>query len=205
MAKDDDLRIEIWKQVVGVQKHFNEIEMKIRSIAVTILGALLGAAGYAQASEITFKIFDKEIYLSLGLILSGFFIWFAFYFMDRHWYHRLLMGSVNQGIKIEDGLEGRFPEITLTKAIGKESPFLVFGKYPVHSNGKYRIFYWTVGAALLLVVYALFNTPLPRDKESILSEETIPLASDEIFGGQSDELVTTSDEKASTENGKKTK
>ncbi len=181
---NEQLKIEIWKQVIAVQMHFNEIEMKVRSIAVTVLGALLGAAGYAQSAKITLTLFDKEIYLSLVLVLSGLLTWFAFYFMDRHWYHRLLLGAVKQGQKIEESLGKNYPEITLTKAIGQESPFKLFWLISVHSTGKFRIFYGGVMVALLVFSWALLKAPLP-DKEQELFKKT----DDEV----SETLPTTND------------
>ncbi len=38
--------IEIWKAVVEVQKHFNDIEMRIRAMLVTILSALFASIGF---------------------------------------------------------------------------------------------------------------------------------------------------------------
>jgi len=43
--------------------------------------------------------------------------------MDRYWYHRLLVGSVNHGINIERKYRDDIPELSLSDAIGKESPY----------------------------------------------------------------------------------
>ena len=37
--------IEIWKKTIDVQQHFNDIEMKIRQFALTIVAAILGLSG----------------------------------------------------------------------------------------------------------------------------------------------------------------
>ena len=37
------LQVEAWKTTVQVQEHFNEIEMKIRALAITVLTAGIGA------------------------------------------------------------------------------------------------------------------------------------------------------------------
>jgi phosphoglycolate phosphatase-like HAD superfamily hydrolase len=63
--------IDVWNKIVGVQQHFNDMEMRIRNYCITVVGAIA---------------------LSVGM---------AFWFMDRHWYHRLLIGSVKQGAVVE--------------------------------------------------------------------------------------------------------
>ena len=40
---DKKLLLEVWKQCVDVQMHFNDMEMKIRSLAVTVITAISGA------------------------------------------------------------------------------------------------------------------------------------------------------------------
>lgn len=39
------LKIDIWKTVVDVQKHFNDLEMKVRNFGILILSAFIGAIG----------------------------------------------------------------------------------------------------------------------------------------------------------------
>ncbi len=79
--------------------------------------------------------------------------------MDRFWYHRLLYGAVNHGRYIEERARRILPELNLTDAIGKASPFEVFGK-KVRSPGKIDIFYWSVAVALLiLAVLSVFVGP----------------------------------------------
>src|SRR3546814_2906700 len=48
MSATDENRIEIWKTIIDVQKHFNELEMRIRNVAVTVLAAFLAAAGFTM-------------------------------------------------------------------------------------------------------------------------------------------------------------
>lgn len=36
------LKIDIWKTVVDVQKHFNDLEMKVRNFGILILSAFIG-------------------------------------------------------------------------------------------------------------------------------------------------------------------
>jgi phosphoglycolate phosphatase-like HAD superfamily hydrolase len=150
-------KIEIWKKVVDVQQHFNDLEMRIRNVAVTILGALFGAAGLALSRDVTLEIGGLLVPLGVILLLAALLTWAAFYFMDRHWYHRLLYGAVKHERKIEDAIKGRIPEITLTESIGEESPIRFRGS-KIHSTAKIDLFYGVGAGAIVLTVAILLFT-----------------------------------------------
>jgi len=82
--------IDMWKQSVEVQMHFNDIEWRIRGLALTVATFALGAAGVAA------KDGTRVGAVSLGsLVLAiGLLLWYAFYFVDRFWYHPLLKAAV---------------------------------------------------------------------------------------------------------------
>ena len=82
-------QIEIWKKTVEVQQHFNEIEMKIRNLAMTFIVALVGAVGFSIKEKLAIGAGDDSISLAVVLLFAGAVIWMFFWFMDRHWYQRL--------------------------------------------------------------------------------------------------------------------
>jgi hypothetical protein len=129
--------VEIWKKCVDVQMHFNGIELQIRNYAVTLLVAVIGAAAYALKEHLDVKIFGHTFSMAVAILPAGILGWYAFYFMDRHWYHRLLLGSVYHTIKIEKAVGA---ELQLGAAIGEASPIPIFGKQ-VHSTQKIDLFY----------------------------------------------------------------
>lgn len=47
---------------------------------------------------------------------------YLFYFVDRHWYHRLLMGSILHGGSIEQKYADEIPELALGAKISEQSP-----------------------------------------------------------------------------------
>ncbi|GAA1770930.1 hypothetical protein [Nostocoides vanveenii] len=49
--------------------------------------------------------------------MIGLLLWYAFYFVDRVWYHPLLKASVAHGTKIEDEIKRSLPEAGMTAAI----------------------------------------------------------------------------------------
>jgi len=154
MENKIDRSIEIWKETVGVQKHFNELSIKIRGLAITVFGALLGAVGFSLKEDLTFNLWGKEFRVAVFVLIALLIVWIAFYLMDRHWYHRLLYGAIKHGMKIEDSLKGEVPNITLTESIGDESPIQIW-KFCLHSTHKIDIFYG-LGVFVILAFILVF-------------------------------------------------
>lgn len=154
--KDSNIKakIEIWKKFIDVQQHFNDLEMRIRNFAVTILGALFGAAGLALSRDVSINLGSLTVPLGLFFMISALFTWAGFWFMDRHWYHRLLYGSVEHGRKIEESIRLVVPEVALTESIGKASPVHLLG-FTIKSKTKIDIFYGIGAAAIVVALWAL--------------------------------------------------
>lgn len=146
--------IEAWKTTITVQQHFNTIEMQIRNLAVTVLTAVVGAAGLT----------NRPLSGGVGiinssadwLVLAGLVAWLAFYFMDRWWYHRLLHGAVKHAQSIEKLLASKIPSIALSSTIGAYSPVKIPMLGEVHTNAKIDIFYGAIAVILILIVVAVF-------------------------------------------------
>ena len=139
-GNDKQLLLEAWKETVNVQMHFNEMEMKIRTLAVTVISALSGAIGYLLKEHIT-----NSIFITL-LIFVGFAAWICFYFMDRYMYHKLLKGAVQAGIQIEEKLKDLKIDVALGDCIKKASPVDIFcnKNLQMHSDQKLDFFYTSV-------------------------------------------------------------
>ena len=163
------LAIEIWKKTVDVQQHFNDLELRIRNYALTVLAAMLGFAAYAAKEDLRMSVSNHKISVAAALLLSSGFLWLAFYFMDRFWYHRLLYGAVDHGRFIENRWKSTLPEMTLTDSIGKYSP-LKIGRLEIHTPHKIDLFY-AVGFVFLLVLtfFAQYIVRSPRDPNSAVT------------------------------------
>ena len=156
---------DVWKYAVGVQMHFNDMGMKIRNLYFTILAAAIGLIGAVQGKKIDNVFPSVSIHLVLVIIVTVIPISMLFYFLDRHWYHRLLMGAVIHCGRIEDRYKTVLPELRLGAAISKESPVLFDGVWPylfwfvtekryrdpkvpkkpmLHSDGKLEVLYKSV-------------------------------------------------------------
>lgn len=145
--------LEVWKKTVDVQQHFNDIELRIRNMAITIYGGFLGA--------IAFSIRFNHFTLIPWLCVASALVWGAFFLMDLFWYHRLLLGAVHYGTSLESTYPEIFPTPSLANRIGKESPVTLklLKKHgepkviEVHSQHKFYVFYG-LGALPLVFVMA---------------------------------------------------
>jgi hypothetical protein len=86
--------IEIWKKIIEVQMHFNDIEMRIRSIFITLVLALCASVGFLTDKKPAVTIGSLTVFFVTFVPLLGVVATYLFYFIDRHWYHRLLVGAV---------------------------------------------------------------------------------------------------------------
>ncbi len=123
--EDVKVCVEVWKKIIDVQQHFNEIELNIRNLAVTILVAVFGATGIVLKDGYKFDFFGYATSVSIWILVAGVVGLLALYFMDRFWYHQFLYGAVEQAIYLEKRLKNILPEIALSSAIKRTSPFKV--------------------------------------------------------------------------------
>lgn len=143
--------IAMWKQTVEVQMHFNDIEWRIRGLALTVATFALGAASLAA------KDGTRVGPISVGtvVILIGLALWYAFYFVDSAWYHPLLKGAVDKGTEIEAEIMKDLPRVGMTALITERSVLrtsrpvgLLSRKKEMHSQDK-LIWFYKVGAFAL--------------------------------------------------------
>ena len=118
------LALDVWKKVVQTQEHFNEICMKVRTLYATVLAAILSVYGVflkdttKHGIEIAGFDFDPILAVCVAVFVAS----TLFYFVDKQWYHRLLLGAVEQGAEIEERWGSILPEIKLGSKITAKSP-----------------------------------------------------------------------------------
>jgi len=173
-----------WKTTIEVQQHFNEISMKIKTAFVTVVLALFAAQGFLFDKKSSIELFGATVPLTIVLPIFGMIGAYLFYFVDRFWYHRLLVGSVNHALQIEKHYP-EFPMLRLTSAIGDASPIeakgcltRILGKIFVsdyrlardgklHSDAKMELFYKPIIALFgLMFVLALGVAFLPHHQSN---------------------------------------
>lgn len=160
--------VDMWKKSVDVQQHFNDIEWRIRGLALTVATFAIGAAGVAA------KDGTKVGGISLGtlVVLVGLILWYAFYFVDRVWYHPLLKAAVAHGMQIETEIKKHLPQAGMTSTIKARSPQsvgrimrFVSRRSIMHSEDKLNWFYG-VGAAAFVVSALAFQLDVWTDGPS---------------------------------------
>lgn len=155
ITDDKALLVEVWKKSIEVQQHFNDLSWRIRALWLTALTFVLGATflAYREADPISLGCLG-ETSPAFVIPILGIFLWLAFWFVDALWYHRLLSGSVAEGLRIEKELEGLGFEIRLTQTISDKSPVsTLFGV--MHSKDKLNAFYVLGGLPLILSAFVL--------------------------------------------------
>jgi hypothetical protein len=88
---------------ISVQQHFNDIEMRIRNLAVTMFAATVSAAAFTQQSgwEVDIPVVSFSVPMAMLIILVGAIAWIAFYLMDQYWYHVFLKATAAHARFIE--------------------------------------------------------------------------------------------------------
>ena len=116
----DKLIVEIWKQAVDTQKHFNDMCVKSRQLGLTFVAASLGAALYlfirtapadgdAAGSARSVYAYAVQVcghqlilHVSLAIILAAAAAVFAVRRLDLGVYHQMLRGAVTFGEDLEE-------------------------------------------------------------------------------------------------------
>lgn len=162
--------IDIWKKVVDVQQHFNDLEMRIRNFAITVVGVLIASVGFTYQYNLKANIFGFKFAAGLGLIVAAGIVWLGFFLMDRFWYHILLRGAVKHGLKIEKSLMDSLPAISLGTTISEESKNVKLFCIKMNSERRLEAFYIIGLVMILIIFFALaFAVPSPNGAAGISS------------------------------------
>ena len=126
--EEAQLIMSAWTKIVDTQMHFNEMVMKVRSLAITLILAAFGAAAYAVQAPIFLGVYGKSVHIAFFIIIFGLTGWIALWVMDLGHFHKLLRGAVTKGMQLEaqyrdDGIVGGL--LGMTTAISNESRTLM--------------------------------------------------------------------------------
>ena len=155
---DPVVHTELWKKSVDVQMHFNDIGWRIRALALTALTFVLGATGYVFANTPPVDLGFWRWSVSSIVPVVGLLIWWSFWFMDAKWFHRLLVGSVQDGDRLEKLLNQHRVRVGLGDSISNESPISAWPFRRVRrSSDRLNLFYKVIGWALLGLVALILS------------------------------------------------
>jgi hypothetical protein len=147
--------VEVWKKTVDVQQHFNDLQLRIRNLAITVVAAIVSASGLTLVQKLHITFLGADFPVAVFLQATALASWGAFFVMDRYWYYRLLLAAVGHGVSIEKSIKKSLPEIGLATHISIEIP-------EKHTTSLMYLFY-AIGAAILsvLIVLTALVTPPP--------------------------------------------
>ena len=165
--------VDIWKKCVEVQQHFNDLAMKTRNIAMTVVGALIAAISFTYQQELTTNILGLEVPAGLGLAVAAIFAWAGFFLMDRYWYHVLLQGAVAHASKIEKTYTDSLPSLSLGATISDKSKNVKILGIKTDSSRRLNIFYWLGFIILSLLFLFLARAESSDDKEPLYKVEIV--------------------------------
>jgi hypothetical protein len=143
---EEQVLVEAWKITIAEQAHFNDMTMKLRSFALTLVAAILTAESLANAGSLA--------------VWAALISWGAFYLLDRWYYFYLLLGTVMHG----EALEKRACELGMVLPMAPGSGNSLLGLTHRVSTvnqegwklrGKYKIdtYYFLIAVAIALILY----------------------------------------------------
>lgn len=160
---EDELKnaLEIWKKSVDVQQHFNDLSMRIRNFAITVVGALVATVSFTYQYGLQLSVFGITLPAGTGIVIAAMASWIAFYMMDAHWYHVLLKGAVIHSSKIEAMYADRLPGIGLGETITKSSGEVTHFGFKMNSTRRLKAFY-LIGGFMLVVLFIVLLISKPN-------------------------------------------
>ena len=107
--EETQIRLEEWKTVINTQMHFNEMIIRARTMGVSVVIAVYGAAAFAfgQYPDRFLIIHGYKMHVSAVIIIFGIFFLGSIFSIDFFYYYRLLLASVKQGEKIDQAYRDR--------------------------------------------------------------------------------------------------
>lgn len=179
-----EAQIEVWKKIVDVQQHFNDLELRIRNFALIVTGAFLGLGGYAIKDGGFVNIGGHNISSAALIVGASLLPLVAFYLMDRLWYHRLLDGAVHAGISAESELNTLGVVVGLGAKISQTSPFILpFFKLKVHSRHKMDGFYGLLGVAIFILTVTLALGVKPGNNTQVFNPASLNVVAQDSEAG----------------------
>lgn len=181
---NSQIPLSIWKTVVEVQQHFNDLCLKIRSLVITAVAAFVAGIGFSVKEGLT--IFSDAVPLSSMLAVAAALFIFFFYMMDRYWYHQFLVGAVKYG----EAIETKHPEIFcfgegenelgLGRSISHESPIRLemFGNQKIiRSSQKFSYFYLGMAGLFVFLAVVLYFSHESSSTVGVKSQGGVGLSS----------------------------
>jgi hypothetical protein len=168
---EENFALATWQKSVDVQQHFNDMQMRLRNYAITIVSAMVAAIGFTFQYNIKTIFFGIEFPAGVLLIFAALLAWIAFYFLDHFGYHTLLKGAVTHAGKIEQDFSERIPGIGLGLSISNASQNVRFFGIEMNSTRRLVCFYILGGLMLTILFYGFSHANITSEKSSQASSK----------------------------------
>lgn len=137
--------LEEWKVVIQTQMHFNEMIMKMRTTAVSVVLTIFGAAAYSlQHPNLNLNIRSQNFHASVLIVFLGVAMLCSVFILDYCYYNKMLIGAVKRSYEIDsygkNGLNGN-------KIFGMSS--MIRDEIGKPGKSKYYIF-WFYGIIFIM-------------------------------------------------------
>ena len=98
-----DYILQEYKIVIETQMHFNELIIKTRSMGISVVTVIYGAAAYSISviPDFFIKISTIELHPAFFIVLSGVSLGFVLFLLDYFYYYRMLLGAVIRGFQFD--------------------------------------------------------------------------------------------------------
>lgn len=185
--KDKEINVKIWKHIIDVQMHFNEIKAKNQTIFASILTAILAASGYLLMGKgITdnyFLIFGFKFHLYSIAILTAIILSVGFYILDYSIYQTLLKGAVECGKKFEIDHFSEHLTSNMIEEISQKNYLINIGKCKLieGTSQKHKCFYGLIILALLFIFFVSLLAPIKSDQEQTIPNKSIKIQYDNFI------------------------
>jgi hypothetical protein len=180
--EEAELILSTWTKTVDTQMHFNEMVMKVRSLAITLLLASFGAAAYSLQTPQFLTVSGRPVHVAAFIIAFGLVGWVALAVVDLQHFHKLLRGTVAFGMRLEKIYKEHIvlgPLLGMTTAIAEESrTFLGMKKimgFKATAGKKIAAFYFVVLIAGVSFFFIALNY---IDKSELTKEQVLKIVTD---------------------------
>ena len=149
------LLIEEWKTVIQTQMHLNDMLMKMRTAAISMVVAVFSAAAVVigQFPDSYLRILGKETHISILIIIFGIALWLGIFAIDYGYYYKMLLGAVKRGYEFDEAFED-------TKIYENMTPFglssRIRDKIGKPGASKYFLFAFYGVVLVVAVLYIVF-------------------------------------------------
>ncbi|HJY78067.1 MAG TPA: hypothetical protein VKE95_15630 [Burkholderiales bacterium] len=95
--------VQRWRAVIDTQMHFNDMLMRTRSIGLSMVIAVYGAAivSAGQYPDSTVTFFAYRLHVGVGIFFVGMLLLVSLFLLDRCYYFRMLIATVELAEEIE--------------------------------------------------------------------------------------------------------